>query len=48
MQFTAVHEIEHLHHDEGVEDEGEMPGVYVELLENWVVVFLPVYEIHPA
>lgn len=48
MQFAAVHEVEHLHHHKCIEDECEMSGIYVELLENRVVIFLPVYEIHAA
>ena len=32
MEFTAVKEIEDLHHDESVEDEGEVTGVDVEVV----------------
>jgi hypothetical protein len=28
MQFSGIDEIEDLHHDKGIEDESEMPGIY--------------------
>lgn len=40
FDFPAVEEIEYLHHDEGVEDEGEMSGVDFCLLIDWVIIFV--------
>lgn len=42
MEFPAVEEVEHLHHHECVEYEGEVPRVDVQLLVDYFVVFLPI------
>ena len=38
VQLPAVQEVEDLHHDEGVEDDCEMPRGYLILFENGLVV----------
>lgn len=38
MQFSAVKEVEHLHHDECIEDEGKVSGIHVVFLVNWEIV----------
>ncbi len=40
FDFPAVEEIEYLHHDEGVEDEGEMSGVDFCLLIDCMIIFV--------
>ena len=41
IDFAAVDKIEELHHDKGIEDEGEMSGVDAIFFEGSLVVRLP-------
>jgi hypothetical protein len=45
MKFTAVEEVEDLHHDKGVEDKGEVPRVEVEFILDGLIVNIPVNEV---
>lgn len=38
MQFAAVQEVEHLHHDESVENESKVSRINPEIIENSLVV----------
>jgi len=38
VDFAAVEEIEHLKHDKGVEDEGEVPRVNVSIVKDISIV----------
>ena len=48
MNFAGVDEIEDLHHDKGVKNEGEVPGVVVCGLQNGLVVGFPIDLYIPA
>lgn len=42
MQLTGIEEIDGLHHDEGIEDEGEVSGGNIVCGENIIVVSVSV------
>ena len=42
MQFSGVEEVEHLHHDKGVENEGEVPASYSTLIQDILVVMISI------
>ena len=48
MEFSAVYKIEHLHHYESVEDEGEVARVQVQIVEASLVVYRSVHKDQPA
>ena len=45
VKFTAVEEVEDLHHDKGVEDKGEVPRVEVEFILDGLIVNIAVNEV---
>ncbi len=48
MELPTVQKVENLHHHKSVKNEGEMPRVDVQLLENIVIVILSINKIQSA
>lgn len=42
MEFSAIEEVEDLHHDECIENKSEMSRINMEFLEDWHVVMFSI------